>query len=147
MLNRAIEKLENEMTASNKYVQVVGQFLLEYIQAQPDAAVKILAEDKTVKGSLQHMKNAARKQAVDGMAMLTEEEGFAIVLKYFDIEGPPVLKQAPVPKVEVQSAAPAAPKKAKTASKKKKPSEKVVHFPGTEFVQTTLDDFFSEGEF
>ena len=146
MLNRAIEKLENEISASNKYVQVIGQFLLEHIQAHPEAAEKILAEDKTIKGSLQHMKNEARKQAIEGAAILTDEEGFTIVLSYFGIEGPPVTAQPPVPKVEVQSAVPAAPQKAKTASKKKKPSEKVVNFPGTEFVQTTLDDFFSEGE-
>lgn len=88
MLNNAIYKLQNEIDAnkSNSYVKVVGQFLLKHLETNPAAAEKIVAEGKTIKGSLKEMKEAARKNQSDGCGVLTDQEGFEVVLKYFGIE-------------------------------------------------------------
>lgn len=88
MLGSAIEKLRAEMSAnqSNPYIQVIGDFLLNHINTNPDAAACVLPGDKTIGKSLDAMKNEAKKKQHNGMAMLTDAEGFAIVLKYFGIE-------------------------------------------------------------
>lgn len=88
MLGKAIEKIKSEMSKNtNTYVQVVGQFLLQHLETTPGAAEKILQEDKTIIKSLDAMKNEAKKKQVGGCAMLTDQEGFEIVLKYFGIDG------------------------------------------------------------
>jgi hypothetical protein len=88
MLGKAIEKIKSEMSKNtNPYVQVVGQFLLQHLETTPGAAEKILQEDKTIIKSLDAMKNEAKKKQVGGCAMLTDQEGFEIVLKYFGIDG------------------------------------------------------------
>lgn len=85
----AITKLKAEMDGNknNPYIQVVGDFLLRHLEADPGAAEKILAADKTIGKSLDAMKAEARKKQHNGMAVLTDAEGFTIVLKYFGIEG------------------------------------------------------------
>lgn len=88
MLDQAIQKIKTEMD-SNKdgYTQAVGGFLLQHLETNPAAAEKIMAEGKTIKGSLDEMRKAAEKQKVGNCAVLTDAEGFAVVLKYYGIEG------------------------------------------------------------
>ena len=43
------------------------------------------------------MKNEAKKKAVNGFAMFTPDEGFALVLKYFDIKN----EKNEIPEVKV----------------------------------------------
>lgn len=87
----AVMKIRDEMAQNvkNPYVQVVGDFLLRYLEQHPEAAEKILAQDKSIKGSLEAMKTEARKHQVDGCGVLTDEEGFTVVLKYYGINGKP----------------------------------------------------------
>ncbi|UNC91677.1 Cas9 inhibitor AcrIIA9 family protein [Candidatus Contubernalis alkaliaceticus] len=95
-MEKALEKLKTEMDGdkNNKYVQVVGEFLIEYLNNNPQAAEQILAEGKTIKGSLVEMKEEARKHQVDGCGVLTDQEGFEVALKYFEIEqGAPVVSK------------------------------------------------------
>lgn len=88
MIEKAIEKLKAEMTKNNNpYVQVVGQFLIDYVTENPVVAEKLLKEDKTIIKSLDEMKSAAKKKQSGGCAVLTDQEGFEIVLKYFGIDG------------------------------------------------------------
>ena len=102
MLEDAKKKLETEMDGnkSNSYVQYLGQFLLQHIVANPSDVNKIMKEDKTIAKSLDAMKKEAEKKKTGNFAMLTPEEGFAIVLKYFGIDGAPAAP-APVTKVEL----------------------------------------------
>ncbi|MED5017909.1 Cas9 inhibitor AcrIIA9 family protein [Paenibacillus chibensis] len=88
-MQEAITKLQSEIekNKTNPYIQVVGEFLIKHVQANPANAEKILDADKTIGNSLEAMKKEAQKKQVNGMAMLTDEEGFAIVLKYFGFEG------------------------------------------------------------
>ena len=92
MLSKAIEKLRSEITqnADNPYIQVVGEFLIQHLNADPAAAKKIMTADKTVEKSLDEMRKAAgRKKKVGNCVVLTDQEGFEVVLKYFNIEGKP----------------------------------------------------------
>lgn len=88
MIEKAIEKLESEMNKiNNPYVQVVGQFLIQYVKSNQGDAEKIVLEGKTITKSLDEMRKAAEKKKVGNCAVLTDQEGFEIVLKYFGIDG------------------------------------------------------------
>ncbi|MCF8566880.1 PcfK-like family protein [Alicyclobacillus tolerans] len=89
MSEAAIKKIRDEMTANanNPYVQVVGNFLLQHIDEHPDNAEKVLTDGKTIVKSLDEMKKEAQKKRVGNVAVLTDAEGFAVVLKYFGMEG------------------------------------------------------------
>lgn len=149
MLQAAVEKLQAELqTNSAPYIQVIGEYLIHHVTAVPTTAENILAERKTIAGAFQAMASEAQRRvtreenAREAMVVLTDQEGLEIVLTYYGIEGG-VLQDGP-PTAEV-SEQPAKMKKA-SAAKQKKPAKKVVQFPGNEFVQTTLDDFFNESE-
>jgi hypothetical protein len=87
MFNQAILKIETEMNQSknNSYIQAVGSFLLQYLKVNPEAAEKILAADKSIVKSLDAMRQAASQKKVNNCAVLADQEGFTIVLKYFGI--------------------------------------------------------------
>lgn len=95
----AFEKLQNEMNKykDDAYIQAIGQFLIQQIEKIESAAEAILATDRTVKKSLEVMKKEAKKKAVNGFAMFTPDEGFALVLKYFDIQ----IEKIEVPEMKV----------------------------------------------
>ena len=88
MLEKAIEKLQQEMTASNEpYVKFIGQYMLDHIKGRPADAAAIMAEGKTIAGSLVVMKDKAKKKATGGCAMFTPDEGFAIIMEYYGLNG------------------------------------------------------------
>lgn len=91
-MEQAVKKLQDEITGSqnNPYIQVIGNFLIQHVQANPECVEKIMEKGKSISKSLEAMKNEARKKQSNGMAMLTDAEGYAIVLKYFGIDGQPV---------------------------------------------------------
>lgn len=87
MINEAITKINDEMEKENNpYVKLIGEYLLEVIKNNETAAEKILDKDKSIMKSLEEMRKAAEKVKVGNMAMISDEEGFSIVLKYFGIE-------------------------------------------------------------
>ena len=93
MSREALEKLQKEIESQdNAYVKYIGEYLLNYIKNNPKYAENILVEDKTILGSLKHMEKEARKKAKDGMAILTDEEGFKTVLDYYEIKENPELR-------------------------------------------------------
>ena len=87
MINEAITKINDEMEKENNpYVKVIGEYLLGLIKNDETTAEKILDNDKSIMKSLEEMRKAAEKVKVGNMAMISDEEGFSIVLKYFGIE-------------------------------------------------------------
>ena len=98
MLVKAIEKLKAEMDSSksNSNINVVGDFLVRQLKLSNGDAEKVLQDGKTIKGSIDEMSKIAKTKAVGGCGMLTDEEGFGIVLKYFDIKFTP-LTITPIP--------------------------------------------------
>ena len=87
VFGKAIDKIRDEMAASkSRYVQVVGSMLTEFVQKHPDCAEKILAQGKTVAGSLDAMRSEAKKQAQGGVGVIDDQQGMEIVLGYFGIK-------------------------------------------------------------
>lgn len=104
MLEKAIEKIKSEMKQNkNPYVQVVGDFLLRQLELNPKDADKILVEDKTIMKSLDEMRKVAEKKKTGNCAVLTDQEGFEIVLKYFDIKAEPVMEVCTPPETETRT--------------------------------------------
>lgn len=89
MIHEAKQKLKTEMdqNLNNPYIQTVGGYLLQHLEQNPAAAEKIMQTDKTIAKSLDEMKKEAEKKKVGNCAVLTDQEGFAIVLKYFGVDG------------------------------------------------------------
>lgn len=87
MLRQALQKLQKEIGEKSKdaYVQHVGAFLIGHVRQHPEHAAFIVADGKTITGSLAAMKEEARKNQSSGVGVLSDEEGFAIVLKYFGV--------------------------------------------------------------
>lgn len=125
MLDKAIKKIKDEMAKDkNPYVNVIGEFLLNHLNINPGAAEKILDDKKSIIKSLDEMKNAAEKKKVGNCAVLTDQEGFEIVLKYYGIEsseskGVPIAQEV----------------KEKVEVKKEESSKKVIDF------DVKLEDF------
>jgi hypothetical protein len=92
MLEEAIARVRAEIAgnANNPYVKVVGDFMVQHLTTNPQDAEKVLAQDKTIVKSLDAMRSAAEKKKVGNCAVLTDAEGFGVVLKYFGIDGLPV---------------------------------------------------------
>lgn len=88
MLTQAINKLGTEMAQNidNTYIQVVGDFLIKHLEANPGSAERILDPNKSIEKSLDEMAKVAQKKKKGNCAVLSDEEGFAIVLQYFGIE-------------------------------------------------------------
>jgi len=87
MIRKAIEKIETEIKKEkNPYVKVVGEFLLHHLDTNPEDAEKILDDKKTIIKSLEAMRKEAMKKKVGNCAILTDAEGFEVVLKYYGIE-------------------------------------------------------------
>jgi hypothetical protein len=120
-IKHAISKLNDEMAKNQNhpYVQFIGQFLTNKITC-PATAELVLNEKKTILGSLEAMRKEAEKVKVGNCAVLSDEQGFAIVLDYFGIK---------------EEDAATKPVKKKT----KKRANKV-----TKIEQTTLFDFIGE---
>ncbi|MGX5183782.1 hypothetical protein ACWKT5_13460 [Streptomyces avermitilis] len=87
MLDKARNKLKKEMEKekNHPYVAYIGQHLLKHLEANPQSAEKLAAEDKSILKSLEAMRKAAEKKKFGNMAMITDEEGFDIVFKYYGI--------------------------------------------------------------
>lgn len=104
MLNNAISKIQTEIdkNANNTYIQAVGGFLLRYLVENPESAEKILVPDKTIGKSLDEMRKEASKKKVGSCAVLTDQEGFAVVLKYFGIKAtaPTSAPKVPIPQIQ-----------------------------------------------
>lgn len=89
VVEEAVAKLEKEMQMNkvHPYLLIVGNYVRDYVKANPSTAEKILDENKTIVGSMNEMRKAAEKVQVENCRVLTSEQGFEIVLKYFGIKG------------------------------------------------------------
>lgn len=114
VIQQAIEKIKEEMEKDkNPYTTVIGNYVLKNIEVNKPSAEKIVEGKKNISGSLEAMKKEAQKVAKNGVGILTDEEGFAIVAKYFEFEG----VQSSVEDVQIKA--------------------EVIDFPKKEIVQNT----------
>ena len=86
-MQNAIDKLRDEMAqhANDPYVQYVGGYLTNHILKHPADALKILQKEKTIKGSLDAAKAAAKSKAVNGCAVMADDEVMKTVFTYFGL--------------------------------------------------------------
>jgi hypothetical protein len=101
-LANAISKLKSEIEQNkNKpYIKLIGEFLLQHLDKNPEAAEKILA-DKTISKSFDEMRKVAEKKKVGNCAVLTDQEGFAVVLKYYEVDSAPTVGTTSTPQPPV----------------------------------------------
>lgn len=87
-MEQAIDKLRDEMAqkSDNTYVQAVGEYLTTFLLTHPNAEAKILAEGKSIEGSLKAAQETAKKKQHNGVAVLSDSEVYAEVLKYYGLE-------------------------------------------------------------
>jgi len=84
VISKAKEKLQAEIEQSNnESIKVIGEYLIKELSINTELAEIIAKSDKTIAKSLDAMKHEASKQKVGNMAVLTQDEGFSIVLKYY----------------------------------------------------------------
>ena len=81
-MSAAIGKLEVEKEKANDYEKIIADYMITQA-ADTEVARAIRRKGKTVKGALAEMKEQARKKAVNGMAMITDREGYGIVKGYY----------------------------------------------------------------
>ena len=87
MFNKAIEKITKEMEENkdNTYIQVIGQHLLS-ICTDDQVAKLINNEDKSILKSLKVMRKEAEKKKNGDCAVLSDNEAFDIVHKYYGMD-------------------------------------------------------------
>lgn len=84
----AMDKIRDEMARTkSRYVQVIGEFLTDYLLKHPEAEAAILAEGKTINGSLRDLENYARQHKEGSVAVVDDRTAFGVVLEYFGIKG------------------------------------------------------------
>lgn len=77
----AIGKINGEMQKSpdDRVLEAIGHYLIDRITDAEAEKVK----NKTLAGAVAEMRREAQKVARGGVGVLTDEEGFAIVRRYF----------------------------------------------------------------
>lgn len=120
MLDKAMEKIRAEMAekTDNPYVQTIGKMLMAHLEERPEHADALLAENKTILKSLDVMRRYAQNIQVQGVAVVPDEVGHAIVLQFFgcwdgapiEIPAEPERQVLTVHNAATQTAAPLAPR-------------------------------------
>ena len=79
----AIGKINGEMQKSpdDRVLEAIGHYLIDRITDAEAEKVK----GKTIAGAVAEMRREAQKIARGGVGVLTDEEGFAIVRRYFGL--------------------------------------------------------------
>ena len=87
MLQAALQKIQKEINdnAKNQWYAYVGGELINFVRSNPDKAELFAAEGKSIKGAFDAMRKAAEKVKVGNAAVLTPDQGMAVVLEYFGI--------------------------------------------------------------
>lgn len=98
MIQKAIKKINSEMQKSpeDRRLEVIGQYLIDRCRDEGTAAA-LLAKGKSLAGFMAELKKEAKKQAVNGFAMIADEEVFRMLRQYYglDAELPPAPAPAP----------------------------------------------------
>ncbi len=85
---KAIAKIDAEIEKEkgNRILEIIGEFLINLVTANANAAENLLDDKKTLKGAYEAMRTEARKQSKDGCAVLTDDEGFEIICGYYGVD-------------------------------------------------------------
>ncbi|MDK0717052.1 Cas9 inhibitor AcrIIA9 family protein [Clostridium perfringens] len=87
MLEKAISKIKEEIEKSNdKQTKVIGKYLLTQIETNEETIQSINAGEKNLKKCMEEIVKFARTRAVNGCAILSDEEVYKKVREYFGIK-------------------------------------------------------------
>ena len=93
MYEEAKKKIKEEIKANedNDFVKVIGEYVLKNIEVNKATAKGIVSGKKTIDECCKVMKEEAEKRIKQRKGhqcvVLSDEEGFALVRKYFELEG------------------------------------------------------------
>ena len=87
MIEEAVKKIKEEMEKNKApYIQAIGNYVLTQIEVNDKAAKEVVEGKKTLKDALGKVKGKAREKAVDGCAILSDEEVYKRVSEYYGFE-------------------------------------------------------------
>lgn len=87
MIELAKKKIQEEITKSKDgNLQTIGNYLLQQIEINRDAAEKINNKDKTLSGAFKKVRDTFEKKAGNGCAMVDDADVYKIVREYFGFE-------------------------------------------------------------
>lgn len=95
MIEEAVKKIKEEMEKNKAtYIQAIGNYVLTQIEINDKAAKEVVEGKRTLKDALKKVKVKARGKAVDGCAILSDEEVYEVVREYygFEVEQPNATK-------------------------------------------------------
>lgn len=99
MIENAKVKIKEEMDKStNPYIKAIGGYLLTNIEINKESAKKINTGELTLQKCLKKTEEIARGRAVNGCAVMSDEEVYKIVREYFEM----VAVQDKILQVEVE---------------------------------------------
>lgn len=98
MIQKAIIKINTEMqkAPNDKYLEALGHHVIDTITTEGNAKA-VMNEKKTLAGAMAEVKGAARKMATNGVAIMADDDVYAIVDKYFGISAAPSVPTVPTP--------------------------------------------------
>lgn len=85
MINKAIEKLTKEMMKMNDPFSQAIEEHLTGICTSDTVAAKILQEGKSLKGACDSIREVAKKNAVGGVGVVSDEDAYRMAEEYFGI--------------------------------------------------------------
>ena len=88
MLQEIIDKFEKECEKNpdDMMKRVICNHVVEKLQEAPEKHLKNIIDSKlSISGAIGRMRDEARKQETGGYAVLSDEQGFAIIDKYFGL--------------------------------------------------------------
>ena len=90
MMRKAIEKINAEMQKrpGDRYWEAVGQHIIDRCTDERTAAA-VLTEGKSLAGCMESIQNKAQLRAKNNVAVIAEDEVYAMAERYFGIEGEP----------------------------------------------------------
>lgn len=87
MLEKVISKIKEEIEKSKDInTKAIGKYLLTQIETNEEAIKNIYDGKKTLKECSKKVVEVARKKAINGCAILSDEEVYKIVRDYFEIK-------------------------------------------------------------
>lgn len=87
MLKKAISKIKEEIEKTKDInTKAIGKYLLTQIETNEEAIKNIYDGKKTLKECSKKVVEVARKKAINGCAILSDEEVYKIVRDYFEIK-------------------------------------------------------------
>lgn len=87
MLEKAISKIKEEIEKTKDInTKAIGKYLLTQIETNEEAIKNIYDGKKTLKECSKKVVEVARKKAINGCAILSDEEVYKIVRDYFEIK-------------------------------------------------------------